>query len=219
MKDFYGAIIFAISLLAVTVVVLVFKYEQQRAYAHALKAESMAVHTRANTMELEVERRAVVAKKSVEANLERARQAREMLERAKANNAMTQKQIIAAMNSQLEREAEAREAAQRASVELIEQRDNLAKAAVETRKELERLQKIKVGSPTREINRMRKLLSEREAEIERLKKRQKELEELYAKAEAAQRNTEAAIVQKGGEITLHKSRRISPNIRSGMSVR
>lgn len=217
MKDFYAAIIFAVSLLAVTVVVLVFKYEQQRVYANVLKAESQAVHTRAETLELEVERRADIAKRSAEANLERARQAREMLEKARANNALTQKQMIDAMNAQLEREAEAREAAQRASAELIEQRDKLARAAVETRRELEKLQKIKVGAPTAEINRMRKLLKEREDEIARLKRRQKELEELYARAEAAQRRTELEIEERGGVVKLPKARRVvSPNMRSGM---
>lgn len=217
MREFYAAIIFAVSLLAVTVVVLVFKYGQQHAYTKALEAESAAVHTRAN-IEMEAARRADAVRRSVEENLEKARQAREMLEKAKASSAMTQKQIIDAMNAQLEREAEAREAAQKASVELIEQRDELARAVGRTRAELQRLRDVKKDTPvpSLEITRLQKLLREREAEIERLKVRQAELERLHLQAVEAQKRTELEIEARGGKVTLAKSRRvISPNLRSG----
>lgn len=216
MKDFYAAIIFAVSLLAFTVVVLVFKYGQQRVYTRVLEAENEASQTRVSTIEMEAERRAVLAKQRAERNLVKARQAKEMLEKARAKNDMTQKQVIDAMNAQLEREAEARISAEKASVELIAQRDELAKAVGKTRKALEDLQGQKKSTSVTEIERMRKLLREREAEIERLKKRQAELEALRAIAFEAQKKTEEEIESRGGTVTLPWSRRVfSPNIRVG----
>ena len=115
MKDLQGTFIFAVCLLAFTVVVLIFKYGQERAQSQILKAENLATQNMALSVEMEAARKAQeadrlsrIAQQSAQKNLENARQAREMLERAKKQNSLGQKELIDKLNAQLEREADAR---------------------------------------------------------------------------------------------------------------
>lgn len=219
MKDLNGSFIFAVCLLAFTALVFFFKYGQQRVHSSVLEMEKMASETAAMNLEKEVERRTQItaeAEKTAKKNIERAEQARRMLENARKESELSQKELLDSLNAQLEREAEARLAAENASKELATQRDLLSRAAEETRKSLEKLLAQKQNSNAAEIERMKKLLAEKEKEIEALKLRQAELEKMRAKAEDAQRKTETEILDRGGQISLPKNRRIiSPNIRSG----
>lgn len=219
MKDLNGSFIFAVCLLAFTALVFFFKYGEQRLHSSALEKERIASETVAINLEKEVERRIQIteeAEKVARKNMERAEQARKMLESARKESELSQKELLDSLNSQLEREAEARLAAENASKELAVQRDILSKTADETRKSLEKLQAQKQDSNAAEIKRMQKLLAEKEKEIEALKLRQAELERMRIQAEAAQRKTEAEIIDKGGQVSLPKHKRIlSPNIRSG----
>ncbi|MFR6034493.1 MAG: hypothetical protein ACLUKN_15775 [Bacilli bacterium] len=85
----------------------------------------------------EADRLSRIAQQSAQKNLENARQAREMLERAKKQNSLGQKELIDKLNAQLEREADARLSAQKASEELSKQRDELRKAVESTKEALE----------------------------------------------------------------------------------
>ena len=181
MKDFQGSLIFAMCLLALTAVVFFFKYGQERAETIRLEAETEIVQNKvydiekkANIETAEAERLSRIAQKSAENNMEKARIAREMLEKSKRTSALTQKEIVAKLNAQLEREADARLSAEKASAELTKQRDILTKAVAQTKSDLQKLKdmqgSINDKSSSQRILAMQKLLKDREAEIERLKK-------------------------------------------------
>jgi len=221
MKDLQGSLIFAICLLAFTAVVFFFKYGQERAQSQVLEVESAAAKNRALTMEKEISRRAEeaermgrIAQQSAVANYEKAKQAREMLAKAKSSTELSQKEIVDKLNAQLEREADARISAEKASVELAKQRDVLKKTVAETRQALEKLRAQKTNQDTAKISGMQKLLKEREDEIEALKKRQAELERIMRESRASQLATEREIENRGGLVLLPRHKRIlSPNIR------
>jgi hypothetical protein len=133
-----------------------------------------------------------------------------MLEQAKLKSEMSQKEIVASLNAQLEREADARIAAENASKELAIERDRLTKAVDETRKALSLLQSAKKTSDfsSNEIEKMRNALLAREAEIERLKERQAELERMHREAKEAQLRIESEMSQKNYNITIPKAKRL-----------
>ena len=219
MKDFQGSLIFAMCLLALTAVVFFFKYGQERAETIRLEAETEIVQNKvydiekkANLETAEAERLSRIAQKSAENNMEKARSAREMLEKSKRTSALTQKEIVAKLNAQLEREADARLSAEKASAELAKQRDILTKAVAQTKSDLQKLKDmqgfINDKSSSQRILAMQKLLKDREAEIERLKKRQAELEAMNARAREAQIQTEKEIEKRGGIVLLPRHKRI-----------
>ena len=219
MKDFQGSLIFAMCLLALTAVVFFFKYGQERAETIRLEAETEIVQNKvydiekkANLETAEAERLSRIAQKSAENNMEKARIAREMLEKSKRTSALTQKEIVAKLNAQLEREADARLSAEKASAELAKQRDILTKAVAQTKSDLQKLKdmqgSINDKSSSQRILAMQKLLKDREAEIERLKRRQAELEAMNARAREAQIQTEKEIEKRGGIVLLPRHKRI-----------
>ena len=206
-------------LLALTAVVFFFKYGQERAETIRLEAETEIVQNKvydiekkANLETAEAERLSRIAQKSAENNMEKARIAREMLEKSKRTSALTQKEIVAKLNAQLEREADARLSAEKASAELAKQRDILTKAVAQTKSDLQKLKdmqgSINDKSSSQRILAMQKLLKDREAEIERLKKRQAELEAMNARAREAQIQTEKEIEKRGGIVLLPRHKRI-----------
>ena len=217
MKDFQGSLIFAMCLLALTAVVLFFK--QERAETIRLEAETEIVQNKVHDIEkkanletAEAERLSRIAQKSAESNMEKARIAREMLEKSKRTSALTQKEIVDKLNAQLEREADARLSAEKASAELAKQRDVLTKAVAQTKSDLQKLKDLQGSvndkSSSQRILAMQKLLKDREAEIERLKKRQAELEAMNALAREAQMQTEKEIEKRGGIVLLPRHKRI-----------
>ena len=222
MKDFQSSLIFALCLLGLTAGVFIFKYTAERAETKRLEAETQLVQDQVYSIEkkatLEAEKAARlsrIASESAKSNMEKARIAREMLEKSKQTSALTQKEIVDKLNAQLEREADARLAAENASVELAKQRDILTKAVAQTKSDLQKLKELQITSNDKStstrILAMQKLLKEREEEIERLKKRQAELEMLNAQAREAQMNTEREIVKRGGLVLLpHHKRILSP---------
>ena len=219
MKDFQGSLIFAMCLLALTAVVFFFKYGQERAETIRLEAETEIVQNKVHDIEkkanletAEAERLSRIAQKSAESNMEKARIAREMLEKSKRTSALTQKEIVDKLNAQLEREADARLSAEKASAELAKQRDVLTKAVAQTKSDLQKLKDLQGSvnnkSSSQRILAMQKLLKDREAEIERLKKRQAELEAMNALAREAQMQTEKEIEKRGGIVLLPRHKRI-----------
>ena len=213
LKEFQSIFIFAVCLLAFTAVVFFVKYENERAQSKMLEAKSIASANMVEVIEKEVKaahRRSILANERAAESAKNAKVAREMLEQARAKSAMSQKEIVDSLNAQLEREADARIAAENASKELILERDRLSKAVEETRKALSILQSSKksTSSSLAEIERMRKTLSERESEIERLKARQIELENLHRQARDAQMRIENEMSLKQYRITLPKEKRI-----------
>lgn len=222
LKDLQGTFIFAVCLLAFTAIVFFFKYGQERAQSRILVAENIATQNKVLNVEIESARRAReaerisrIAEESAKANIEKARQARDMLDKAKASSAVTQKEVVDRLNSQLEREADARIAAEKASAELAAQRDILRRAMTDTKESLEKLMEQKSKHSSSEILRMRNLLKDREREIEALKKRQAELERLRDEAIRAQLSTTREIESRGGVITVSRNKLIySPAIRS-----
>ncbi|MBP3357847.1 MAG: hypothetical protein J6K91_02965 [Opitutales bacterium] len=219
MKDFQGSLIFAMCLLALTAVVFFFKYGQERAETIRLEAETEIVQNKVHDIEkkanletAEAERLSRIAQKSAESNMEKARIAREMLEKSKRTSALTQKEIVDKLNAQLEREADARLSAEKASAELAKQRDVLTKAVAQTKSDLQKLKDLQGSvndkSSSQRILAMQKLLKDREAEIERLKKRQAELEAMNALAREAQMQTEKEIEKHGGIVLLPRHKRI-----------
>ena len=219
MKDFQGSLIFAMCLLALTAVVFFFKYGQERAETIRLEAETEIVQNKVHDIEkkanletAEAERLSRIAQKSAESNMEKARIAREMLEKSKRTSALTQKEIVDKLNAQLEREADARLSAEKASAELAKQRDILTKAVAQTKSDLQKLKDLQGSvndkSSSQRILAMQKLLKDREAEIERLKKRQAELEAMNALAREAQMQTEKEIEKHGGIVLLPRHKRI-----------
>ncbi len=213
MKDLQGTFIFAICLLAFTAVVFFFKYGQQRAQSRVLEAENLAAQNMALNIEkkaAEADRASRIARARAEENLKKAKEAREMLEKAKSQSALTQQQIVERLNAQLEREAEARISAQKASEELVVQRDLLSQSVAETKRALELLRAQRKSENAAEISRMRKLLKEREDEIAALRIKAAALEKLCRQAEEAQMRTEAEIESRGGVVTLSRNKRILP---------
>lgn len=219
MKDFQGSLIFAMCLLALTAVVFFFKYGQEHAETIRLEAETEIVQNKVHDIEkkanletAEAERLSRIAQKSAESNMEKARIAREMLEKSKRTSALTQKEIVDKLNAQLEREADARLSAEKASAELAKQRDVLTKAVAQTKSDLQKLKDLQGSvndkSSSQRILAMQKLLKDREAEIERLKKRQAELEAMNALAREAQMQTEKEIEKRGGIVLLPRHKRI-----------
>ncbi len=209
MKDIQGSLIFALCLLAFTAVVFFFKYGQERAQSKMLEAESALVQNQAYNIEQEAKLKAEEAEKKAKSNLDKVKAAREMLEKSKLASQLTQKEIVDKLNAQLEREAEARLSAEKASEELAKQRDILNKTVAQTKNDLLRLQSIKRDSSTsKKIADMQEMLKAREAEIERLKRRQQELEELNAQARAAQISTEKEIENRGGLVLLPRHKRL-----------
>lgn len=214
-----GSLIFAMCLLAFTAVVFFFKYGQQRVQSQLLEAENLATQNQAMGIErkaTEAERLSRVAQQSAINNLQKAKEAREMLERAKKSSELSQKEIVDRLNAQLEREADARISAEKASAELSRQRDILNRTVAQTKSDLQRLQSRKSNDKAYQtrIETMQKLLKQRESEIEALKKRQAELERINALAKEAQMKTETEIERRGGIILLPRYKRIlSPNIR------
>ena len=219
MKDFQGSLIFAMCLLALTAVVFFFKYGQEHAETIRLEAETEIVQNKVHDIEkkanletAEAERLSRIAQKSAESNMEKARIAREMLEKSKRTSALTQKEIVDKLNAQLEREADARLSAEKASAELAKQRDILTKAVAQTKSDLQKLKDLQGSvnnkSSSQRILAMQKLLKDREAEIERLKKRQAELEAMNALAREAQMQTEKEIEKHGGIVLLPRHKRI-----------
>ena len=219
MKDIHGSLIFALCLLAFTVNVFILKYGQERAQSQILEEETKTAQTRAMTVERkadEAERKTRLAQEAAADNIRKAREAREMLERAKRTSSLTQKEIVSKLNAQLEREADARLSAEKAYAELLKQRDILDKTVAQTKSDLERLraQKSTRSESLDRLENMRKLLKSRESEIEALKLRQAELERLNAAALEAQSATEREIERRGGIVLLpHHKRILSPNVR------
>ena len=170
------------------------------------------IEKKANLETAEAERLSRIAQKSAESNMEKARIAREMLEKSKRTSALTQKEIVDKLNAQLEREADARLSAEKASAELAKQRDILTKAVAQTKSDLQKLKDLQGSvnnkSSSQRILAMQKLLKDREAEIERLKKRQAELEAMNALAREAQMQTEKEIEKHGGIVLLPRHKRI-----------
>ena len=219
MKDIHGSLIFALCLLAFTAIVFFLKYGQERAQSQILEEETKTAQTRAMTVERkadEAERKTRLAQEAAADNIRKAREAREMLERAKRTSSLTQKEIVSKLNAQLEREADARLSAEKAYAELLKQRDILDKTVAQTKSDLERLraQKSTRSESLDRLENMRKLLKSRESEIEALKLRQAELERLNAAALEAQAAIEREIERRGGIVLLpHHKRILSPNVR------
>lgn len=101
MKELQNTFILAICLLAFTTVVFFFKYGKERAQSKALEAENIASQTlvydmkkRAEQRAEEAERLSKIAKQSAEANMLKAKQAREMLEKSKRQSELTQKELV-----------------------------------------------------------------------------------------------------------------------------
>ena len=218
MKDLQGSLILALCLLAFTAVVFFFKYGQERAQSQMLEAETLAAQNQAMSVEKkasEVARLEQIARKKAAENLRKVKEAREMLERSKKTSALTQKEIVARLNSQLEREAEARLAAERASEELAKQRDILNRAVAQTKADLERLRSVKNSNENylSRIGELSELLKRREVEIEDLKKRQAELERMNAAARELQLSTEREIEKRGGIVLLlYRARRFDVSV-------
>ncbi len=220
LKEFQSVFIFAFCLLAFTVVVFFVKYENERAQSEHFEEQSIKS---ANKVEVIQKRAQEAFKKAQEAHARRvqadkraaesakdATEARKMFNQAKVKSENSQKEIVATLNAQLEREADARIAAESASKELAIERDNLTKAVNETRKALALLQSRKspTGNVSAEIERMRGIISDREAEIEKLKLRQAELERMHREAKEAQMRIEKEMSAKNYKITIPKRKRL-----------
>ena len=212
LKEFQSIFIFAVCLLAFTVVVFFVKYENERAQSQMLEKKSIESANMVVVIEKEAQeahRKSILANKRADESAKNAKAAREMFEQARIKNAMSQKEIVDSLNAQLEREADARIAAENASKELVVERDRLSKAVLETRNALSLLRKSKKSSSSlAEIEKMRKILSDREAEIERLKVRQAELERMHREAREAQMRIESEMSSKNYRITLPRHKRV-----------
>ena len=225
MNDLHKSLLIGLCLLAFTAVVFFFKYGQERTNLEILKAEKHTAQMRLENIDeqakaaLEKASRAEILseaeRRKASENLEKARTAAKMLEKMRNESAATKKELIANLNAQLEREAEARLAAEEASKELSKQRDNLKISMESTRKALDEL-KLKNNMDTNaEIERIKALLGKKDSEIAKLKKELEELEELRKKAERLQMLTEQRIINMGGDILLPRPKRLlSPNLRS-----
>ncbi len=225
MNDLHKSLLIGLCLLAFTAVVFFFKYGQERTNSQMLEAENKSAQMRlenideqakaAMEMVSKAEMLSESERKKASENLEKARTAAKMLEKMKSESAATKKELLESLNAQLEREAEARLAAENASKELSLQRDKLKESMENTRKALEELKLKNNMSTNAEIDRIKKLLSVKDSEITKLKKQIEDLEALRAKAEQLQMLTEKHIIEIGGEIMLPRHKRLlSPNLRS-----
>ena len=212
-REFQSVVIFAICLLAFTGVVFFVKYENERAQTRVLEARSIENANKVVVIEKEVRaanQRSVQANRRAAENARKAAEARVMLEQARQKSKMTQNEIVAALNAQLEREADARISAEKASAELAKERDRLALAVEQTKTALRDFDAAgKSGKKFEsEISRIKRALHDRESEIEQLKLRQAELEQLNREAREAQLRIESEMSAKHYKITLPKSKRL-----------
>ncbi len=212
LREFQSVFIFAVCLLTFTGGVFFVKYENERAQTKALEAKTRESADKVAEIQKQARlayERSVQANKRAAESARKAKEARQMFEQAALKKQMSQEQIVSTLNAQLEREADARIAAENSAKELAKERDNLAKSVEETRMALEQLNKsAKPNSAAGELSRIKALLSQREAEIERLKVRQSQLERLEREARQAQLRTEMQMRQNNYRITIPKSKRL-----------
>lgn len=213
LREFQSVFIFAVCLLTFTGGVFFVKYENERAQTKALEAKTRESADKVAEIQKQARlayERSVQANKRAAESARKAKEARQMFEQAALKRQMSQEQIVSTLNAQLEREADARIAAENSAKELAKERDNLAKSVEETRMALEQLNKsAKPNSAAAgELSRIKTLLSQREAEIERLKVRQSQLERLEREARQAQLRTEMQMRQNNYRITIPKSKRL-----------
>lgn len=213
LREFQSVFIFAVCLLTFTGGVFFVKYENERAQTKALEAKTRESADKVAEIQKQARlayERSVQANKRAAESDRKAKEARQMFEQAALKKQMSQEQIVSTLNAQLEREADARIAAENSAKELAKERDNLAKSVEETRMALEQLNKsAKPNSASAgELSRIKALLSQREAEIERLKVRQSQLERLEREARQAQLRTEMQMRQNNYRITIPKSKRL-----------
>ena len=213
LREFQSVFIFAVCLLTFTGGVFFVKYENERAQTKALEAKTRESADKVAEIQKQARlayERSVQANKRAAESARKAKEARQMFEQAALKRQMSQEQIVSSLNAQLEREADARIAAENSAKELAKERDNLAKSVEETRMALEQLNKsAKPNSAAAgELSRIKALLSQREAEIERLKVRQNQLERLEQEARQAQLITEMQMRQNNYRITIPKSKRL-----------
>lgn len=213
LREFQSVFIFAVCLLTFTGGVFFVKYENERAQTKALEAKTRESADKVAEIQKQARlayERSVQANKRAAESARKAKEARQMFEQAALKKQMSQEQIVSTLNAQLEREADARIAAENSAKELAKERDNLAKSVEETRMALEQLNKsAKPNSASAgELSRIKALLSQREAEIERLKVRQSQLERLEREARQAQLRTEMQMRQNNYRITIPKSKRL-----------
>ncbi len=213
LREFQSVFIFAVCLLTFTGGVFFVKYENERAQTKALEAKTRESADKVAEIQKQARlayERSVQANKRAAESARKAKEARQMFEQAALKKQMSQEQIVSTLNAQLEREADARIAAENSAKELAKERDNLAKSVEETRMALEQLNKsAKPNSAAAgELSRIKTLLSQREAEIERLKVRQSQLERLEREARQAQLRTEMQMRQNNYRITIPKSKRL-----------
>lgn len=212
LREFQSVFIFAVCLLTFTGGVFFVKYENERAQTKALEAKTRESADKVAEIQKQARlayERSVQANKRAAESARKAKEARQMFEQAALKKQMSQEQIVSTLNAQLEREADARIAAENSAKELAKERDNLAKSVEETRMALEQLNKsAKPNSAAGELSRIKTLLSQREAEIERLKVRQSQLERLEREARQAQLRTEMQMRQNNYRITIPKSKRL-----------
>lgn len=213
LREFQSVFIFAVCLLTFTGGVFFVKYENERAQTKALEAKTRESADKVAEIQKQARlayERSVQANKRAAESARKAKEARQMFEQAALKRQMSQEQIVSTLNAQLEREADARIAAENSAKELAKERDNLAKSVEETRMALEQLNKsAKPNSAAAgELSRIKALLSQREAEIERLKVRQSQLERLEREARQAQLRTEMQMRQNNYRITIPKSKRL-----------
>ena len=213
LREFQSVFIFAVCLLTFTGGVFFVKYENERAQTKALEAKTRESADKVAEIQKQARlayERSVQANKRAAESARKAKEARQMFEQAALKKQMSQEQIVSTLNAQLEREADARIAAENSAKELAKERDNLAKSVEETRMALEQLNKsAKPNSAAAgELSRIKTLLSQREAEIERLKVRQSQLERLEREARQAQLRPEMQMRQNNYRITIPKSKRL-----------
>lgn len=213
LREFQSVFIFAVCLLTFTGGVFFVKYENERAQTKALEAKTRESADKVAEIQKQARlayERSVQANKRAAESARKAKEARQMFEQAALKKQMSQEQIVSTLNAQLEREADARIAAENSAKELAKERDNLAKSVEETRMALEQLNRsAKPNSAAAgELSRIKTLLSQREAEIERLKVRQSQLERLEREARQAQLRTEMQMRQNNYRITIPKSKRL-----------
>ncbi len=213
LREFQSVFIFAVCLLTFTGGVFFVKYENERAQTKALEAKTRESADKVAEIQKQARlayERSVQANKRAAESARKAKEARQMFEQAALKKQMSQEQIVSTLNAQLEREADARIAAENSAKELAKERDNLAKSVEETRMALEQLNKSAKpnSAAVGELSRIKALLSQREAEIERLKVRQSQLERLEREARQAQLRTEMQMRQNNYRITIPKSKRL-----------
>ena len=219
MNNLQKNFIIAMCLIAFVCCIFAVKYARQKTETISLaerveNQESLAKMQQLKTQQLkDVAERARIKALN---DLKKAEQARKMLEKTKAQSEKNQQKLLADLNAQLEREANARSSAESASIELARQKEALQKAVGEARQTIAKLQQSTSGKNNTDklLDFYKNLIREKDAEIADLRQKQLELDQLKKNAEAAQISTEKEILSKGGTITLPKSRRLlSPNFR------